>query len=202
MTRQILGVLAIAVLTATGSSLNAEDGAGVSLTGPQPEQHTATAPATQNTPQTAPAPTTNSAEAALNNLLNTATSAPAAPAVPASSEPANPNVTSPLPGVAPNQPAVSRLREGQPVWNRVGRLIKDNTGNGYLFAFEADGKALQDPPMPLLPCRMLEQMEAASTGATVATKFKISGQVTEYHNKNYLLINFMQTVKDLGRGLD
>jgi hypothetical protein len=194
-------ILAIALSAASTGLLYADDAGGITLTGPQPSAP-APVPATQPAPPSAPVPATNSADAALNNLLNTTTPAAPAPAATPTNEAASPNVTPPVPGVAPVQPPVNRLREGQPFWNRVGRLIKDTAGTGYLFAFESDGKTLQDPPMPLVPCRMLEQMEAASGGATIATKFKISGQVTEYHSKNYLLINFMQTVKDLGRGLD
>jgi len=214
MTQRVLVLLAAIVATAIlGLNLRAQEGGGLSISGPAPDKTPApaTAPATTTpaapaptvpppaTPATAPA-TQNAAEAALNNLLHTPG---AAPVMPAATLPSNPIAAPAATPVAPHVPGVNRLREGQPIWNRVGRLIKDQAGTGYLFAFEADNTTLQDPPMPLLPCRMLEQMEgAANSNAGNPVKFKVSGQVTEYHGKNYLLINFMQTVRDLNRGLN
>jgi len=112
-----------------------------------------------------------------------------------SSVPATPAVE----GVAPNQPPIQRMHEGQFIWNRVGRIVKDEKSGQWLFAFESDGTEMQDPPLGLLPCRMLEAMENASEKGTKPVKFKISGQLTEYHNKNYLLVTFMQTVRDLNQ---
>ncbi len=203
MSNRFLSLLAAVCVTGIiGASLYADDNPGLNITGPSIEPPTtapATAPATN--PSTAPAvPTTqNSADAALNKLLSTPT---AAPVVPATTLPSNPAVTPAATGVAPHQPVVNRLREGQPVWNHLGRMVKDQAGTGYMFVFESDGKTMQDPPMPLLPCRMLQQMEAASGEGAKPVVFRVSGQVTEYHGKNYLLVNFQETTKDLGRGLD
>ena len=203
MLRYFLPALAtMCVLGLSGVLAATDEGPGLTITGPSITgptiQPPATAPATH--PATQPATASRpSADAALSNLLKTPT---AAPVVPPATLPSAPEVVPAATGAAPTQPAVNRLREGQPIWNRVGRLVKDDAGHGYMFAFDADGKAMQDPPMALLPCRMLEQMEAASDLGTKPVKFRVSGQVTEYHSKNYLLVNFQQTVKELGRGLD
>ncbi len=103
--------------------------------------------------------------------------------------------------VAPNQPQVQRVREGQFIYNRTGRLVKDDKSGTFLFTFDGDGKDMRDPPMAVLPSRLLMAMEEASDKGNKPTKFKISGEVTEYRGKNFLLIRYMQTVKDLNQGL-
>ena len=162
----------------------------------------APSPATANVPASAPAvevnksePTTlPTSETILQGLLHQPPSSPVIPATAAST------VTLPAaPGVAPNQPPVLRLREGQNVWNRVGRLIKDEKTGQFLFAFESDGKEMKDPPIGLIPCRMLEAMEIASDNGSKAIKFKVSGELTEYRGKNFLYIRFMQSVRDLNQ---
>jgi hypothetical protein len=100
---------------------------------------------------------------------------------------------------APNVPAETRLREGQFVWDRIGRLVKDEKTDQWMLAFEADGKGMADPPMTILPSRLLMSMEQATENGTRPVKFKVSGQVTEYHGKNFLLVTFMQTVRDLNQ---
>ncbi|MEI8196876.1 MAG: hypothetical protein WCI73_13330, partial [Phycisphaerae bacterium] len=111
----------------------------------------------------------------------------------------NPTVVPAVPGVAPAQPPVLRLREGQSIFDRVGRLVKDEKTQQWLFAFESDGKEMKDPPITLVPSKMLEAMEDASAKGTKSIRFKISGEITEYHGKNYLYIKFMQTVRDLNQ---
>ena len=197
---------AMCMLSLAGALAATDEGPGLTITGPAiggpTIQRPTTAAATQSAIQAATQPAAASqpsADTALTNLLKTPTAAPVAPPA---TLPSPPEVMPAASGVAPGQPAVNRLREGQPLWNRVGRLVKDKTGEGYMFAFESDGKALADPPMGLLPCRMLEQMETVSEKGTKPVKFRVSGQVTEYHGQNYLLVSFEQAVKDLGRGLD
>lgn len=145
-----------------------------------------------------PAPTTpaatQSAESVLQNLLHPAPAVPSAALISV-----NPTVVPPVPGVAPAQPPVVRLREGQNVYNRIGRLVRDEKTQQWLFAFESDGQEMKDPPISLIPSKMLEAMEDASAKGTKPLRFKISGEITEYHGKNYLHIRFMQTVRDLNQ---
>lgn len=156
---------------------------------------TPTAPTAVPTTLPATTPTTlPSAERVLENLLQ---QAPANPVIAPTGT--NPTATPLVPGVAPNQPTVKRVREGQFVWNRTGRLVKEEKTGQWLFAFEADGKEMKDPPMGLLPSMNLEQMERLSDGGVKAVRFKISGQVTEYHGKNFLLVTAVQTVRDMNQ---
>ena len=48
--------------------------------------------------------------------------------------------------------------------------------------------AAADPPVLLLPCRELEWMENASNNGKRAVKFVVSGELTEYHGRNYMLL--------------
>src|SRR5262249_47312947 len=90
--------------------------------------------------------------------------------------------------VAPNIPMTALIREGDSVVDRVGRLNKGPDGQ-FEFTFDSDGKNLQDPPMVILPNLALYRMETAVTSASRDLKFRISGQVTEYKGKNYILID-------------
>jgi hypothetical protein len=90
--------------------------------------------------------------------------------------------------VAPNAPAVKLLREGSPIVDRVGRLTKSADGQQWELAFEADGKTMQDPPLIILPNLNLAAMESAVSGASRDLKFRVTGTVTEYKGRNYILL--------------
>jgi hypothetical protein len=147
----------------------------------------------------ATAPGGASAQAVLENLLGNRQ----APAAPAPVPPAGATSAAEVRGnaVAPNQPAVNRLPEGGFIWNRVGRLTKDEKSGEWLFVFDADGKNLKDPPMGMVPSRMLMAMQKASDNGTKATKFRVSGEVTEYEGKNYLYVKDQRIVQDLNQGI-
>lgn len=152
----------------------------------------ATAPGVVLTP-TASAP---SPQAIIDKLLDTHNTS-ATPVLPATNS--SPMAVAVAPAVAPNPPATTRLREGQFVWSRVGRLVKVEKTNDWVFAFESDGKEMKDPPMGLLPCKMLEAMQNNSGQGKISVRFRVSGQVTEYQGKNYLLVTYMQVVRDLNQ---
>jgi hypothetical protein len=90
--------------------------------------------------------------------------------------------------VAPGAPTLTVLREGTPIVNRVGRLTLGGEGGASEFMFEADGQALRDPPLIVLPNLKLMIMEDAVRGATREPRFRVSGVVTEYRGRNYLLL--------------
>jgi hypothetical protein len=163
-----------------------------------PRPPSATMPSTSSSAATAPAGA-QSAQSVLENLLQ---SKPAS-VTPAPIPPAGTSVSAGTrPGaVAPNQPAVGRIPEGGFVWNRVGRLAKDDKSGEWLFVFDADGKNLKDPPMGLVPSRMLMAMQRASENGTKPTKFRVSGEVTEYEGKNYLYVKDQRIVQDLNQGI-
>jgi hypothetical protein len=89
--------------------------------------------------------------------------------------------------VKPDAPRVNVIREGTFVFDRIARLNKTSSGQPEL-AFESDGKALRDPPMLILPNLKLQQMEDQVAAASRDLKFRVTGMVTEYRGRNYILL--------------
>ena len=98
--------------------------------------------------------------------------------------------------VVPNAPVVSVQREGTYIINRMGRLTKSPDGQQSEFTFDSDGKALKDPPVIILPNLKLMQMEAAVAGYTRDLKFRVSGMLTEYKGRNYILLDKVVVVQE------
>lgn len=90
--------------------------------------------------------------------------------------------------LAPGSPLVPVIREGSYIVDRTGRLTKSADGQSVEFAFDSDGTAQQDPPMVILPNLKLMQMEQASENSSRELLFRITGMVTEYRGRNYVLI--------------
>src|SRR5688572_18636319 len=89
--------------------------------------------------------------------------------------------------VAPRVESQNLIREGSYIFNRVGRLTKTPEGQ-FEFTFEADGSALKDPPMLILPNQKLMIMESIVKNSSKDVKFEASGMVTEYNGRNYILL--------------
>ena len=105
-----------------------------------------------------------------------------------------------VPVVEPVDPKANTqltVREGDPVINRQGRLGKDTKGTA-LFVYESDGAALNEPPLILLPCQKLEKMEQLAKKKPNA-KFMVTGEITVYHGKGYLLLRKAMLYHDLGQ---
>lgn len=69
---------------------------------------------------------------------------------------------------------------------RHGWLVRE-PGGAWSFVFAADASGLGDPPMILLPCRMLEDLERHAMRSSPDQPLLVSGRVTRYHGRNYLL---------------
>jgi len=80
--------------------------------------------------------------------------------------------------------------------DRVGRLVPGE--RWWTFAFEDRGKNPANPPIRLLPNRLLESAIALSGGGTRGIVFVISGEVTEYQGFNYLLLRKILVRRDFG----
>jgi hypothetical protein len=147
----------------------------------------------QNTPSTQPA----DAPAAdlLNQMLKPPGQAPAALAPIVFPPPVN-NVTGGA-AIAPNATTMPIVREGTFITDRTGRLTKSPDGTSAEFTFDSDGAAMQDPPMIILPNQKLEMMEQAVSGSNRDLKFHVTGMVTEYHARNYLLLDRVVVVPDI-----
>jgi hypothetical protein len=107
------------------------------------------------------------------------------------------DVTSGKGAVAPAAPQLNLLREGTYVVDRTGRLTRGADGQTAEFTFDSDGKALKDPPMVILPNLKLMQMENAVQGTSKDLKFRVTGMVTEYKGRNYVLLEKVVVVPDV-----
>lgn len=86
--------------------------------------------------------------------------------------------------------------DGFRIVDRPGRLTRE--GDYYVFAFESRGRGEPEMPIRLLPNRLLEDMEIVTAGGTRPVVFQISGELTEYHGANYLLVQKLLTRPELG----
>ena len=98
--------------------------------------------------------------------------------------------------VAPNAPQLTTQREGTFLIDRLGRLSRSRDGQGWEFSLDADGKALQDPPMKVLPNLKLMVMEEAIEGGGSDLRFRVSGSLTEYRGRNYILLEKVIVAQD------
>ncbi|RIK69370.1 MAG: hypothetical protein DCC65_01105 [Planctomycetota bacterium] len=96
--------------------------------------------------------------------------------------------------VAPVTPKL--YPDGYRIVDRPGRLARE--GDYYVFAFESRGRGEPELPIRLLPNRLLEDMEIVTAGGTRPVVFLISGELTEYHGVNYLLVQKLLTRPELG----
>lgn len=84
--------------------------------------------------------------------------------------------------------------EGDLITDRVGRL--ESAGTAWEFHFESDGRALNDPPMIILPNSNLAKMEAANKQSGQDLRFRVTGMVTTYQGRNYLLVEKARAVSE------
>ena len=100
--------------------------------------------------------------------------------------------------IAPAATTQQLRREGDWIRDKVGRLTKGSDGQSWEFTFDSDGRTMQDPPVVILPNLKLMQMENAVTGSNRDLKFRITGMVTEYKSRNYILLEKAMVESDTG----
>ena len=117
-------------------------------------------------------------------VLPTTTTGPASqPATPAPAE-----IVKPLP-----------MPPGAMIVDRVGRLIKDRASSWWQFHFSSERDVLYEAPIRVLPNRMLEAMETILENSQRSrVKFHVTGEITTYRGKRYLLIRRMLVKRDVG----
>jgi hypothetical protein len=98
--------------------------------------------------------------------------------------------------LAPNTPVANLKREGTYIVDRVARLSRGADGHSFELTFESDGKAMEDPPVIVLPGLKLESMEKAAGGGSTDTRFRVTGMLTEYHGRNYILLEKVRAMGD------
>jgi hypothetical protein len=141
-------------------------------------------------------PAGKSAEEMLNQLLKP-TGESAKPLAPATAPKGGVvDVTSGAAAVAPGAPVVTVMREGTDLVNRVGRLTRSADGEQWEFTFDSDGRTMLDPPVIILPNLTLMLMESNVTGSNRDVRFRITGEVTEYRGRNYVLLRKASVVSE------
>lgn len=87
------------------------------------------------------------------------------------------------------KPAAGQLvREGAFLRNRRGRLVRREAS--WVFVFDADAEGQAEPPMAVLPCRRLREMQQTAELRTGTVTFQVTGQVFAYDGRNYFLPTF------------
>jgi hypothetical protein len=99
--------------------------------------------------------------------------------------------------VAPHAPVLKVLREGTHLINRIGRLNHSPDGQQATFTFDSDSKTMQDPPIIIMPNLKLSSMESAIIGKAADVHFRVSGTVSEYKGRNYILLDKAVAIADL-----
>lgn len=91
--------------------------------------------------------------------------------------------------------AASLKTEGTVLTGKRGRIVRSGADRSIAIAIDNDPDSPAGSPMPMLPCRVLETMEAlvGQRGDSLAVRF--SGRVTVYLGKNYLLPTMYQVVR-------
>lgn len=151
-------------------------------------------PATQPSPDSSPSIKNLSGDQAIDQMLKPPQNA-SKQLTPAPDRQAI-DKTSGSGAVKPDAPRVALKREGEYVWNREARLTHTSTGQTEL-TFDSDGKALRDPPMLILPNQLLQQMEEQVSSAGKDLKYRVSGMVTEYRGRNYILLVRAVVIPDI-----
>ena len=131
------------------------------------------------------------AEPSSNSTAPSATASSNASGTSESAARDNPGLAAPasLPaGTSGPSRAEKLLQEGTAIISRRGKLTRDSAGGGgWLFIFDSDTTGLTDPPVRLLPCLLLEQLEEYARHNGSTAPILISGQVYLYNSRNYLL---------------
>jgi len=150
-------------------------------------------------PATQPAPRTPTADEMLQQMLRTSSGGGAKPLQPAQNPPAV-EATSGAAAIAPGAPQMQVMREGTFLVDRTGRLTRAASGDAWEFTFESDGRSMKDPPVIILPNLKLMAMENAIKSSTRDLRFRVTGMVTEYGGRNYVLLEKVIVVPDAVQG--
>ena len=149
----------------------------------------ATQPSTRPTERVLPA------DQMLNQMLRPSAGPVARPLQPITQAPAI-DATSGSAAIAPSAPSVQVLREGTFIVDRTGRLSRGADGQTWELTFESDGRAMRDPPLIVLPNLKLMAMENATKAQSRDLRFRVTGMVTEYGGRNYILLEKVVVVPD------
>jgi hypothetical protein len=152
-------------------------------------------------PVTQPAaPTTRPADMPADQLLQQMLKPSNGPVVKPLQPIPNPPVLDQTTGktIVPNGTQPQNLRrEGDYIRDRIGRLTRSADGAQMEFTFESDGRTMQDPPVIILPNLKLMAMESQVNSLNRDVRFRVTGPVTEYKGRNYILLEKVSVVQDV-----
>jgi hypothetical protein len=138
------------------------------------------------------------ADQMLSQMLRPAGTSVARPLQPGVNAPAV-DSTSGAAAVAPGAPTMTVLREGSFIVDRTGRLTRSADGQSWEFTFESDGRSMKDPPVVILPNLKLTSMENAVKSSSRDLLFRVTGMVTEYGGRNYVLLEKVVVVPEVSQ---
>ena len=78
------------------------------------------------------------------------------------------------------------MRAGQDVNNSRGRLLRE--GSWWTFVSESDTPDSPNPPLRLLPNQQLARIVMESEASAENPVFVLSGEITLFESRNFLLI--------------
>ena len=85
--------------------------------------------------------------------------------------------------------------EGAVLISRRGRLVRLAEQGGRLaLVFDNDPDSPGPKPFVLHPCQLLERLESVASARGDDTTFRVSGRVTVFEGRNYLLPTFEQAI--------
>lgn len=87
------------------------------------------------------------------------------------------------------------IREGSYIVDRTGSLGHSADGQQWQFIFDAASAPRGEPTINILPNLNLMLMENAVASNNQDLHFKITGMVTEYRGKNYVLLQKVVVVR-------
>jgi hypothetical protein len=98
----------------------------------------------------------------------------------------------------PSAPVLAVLPEQSQIVDRVARMNAAADGQQEELSLEADGSSLRDPPLIVLPNLKLVDLESAA-GDHHDARFRVTGVVTEYRGRNYILLQKVVVMADSDR---
>ena len=81
-------------------------------------------------------------------------------------------------------PSVS---EGDCIQNRRCSVLRDQRSGSWRVVFGSEGSDRRDPTMEILPCLLLEKLQRRSAQSDLPQSILLSGEVTRYRGRSYLL---------------
>jgi hypothetical protein len=98
-------------------------------------------------------------------------------------------------GESSNQVSTPIIREGSYIVDRTGQLSHGADGQQCQYIFDRTSAPPGEPTINILPNLNLMLMENAVASNSQDIHFKITGMVTEYRGKNYVLLQKVVVVR-------